>query len=472
MNACVVPLCVNLDATLTPIDTLSESVLNFIRQSPVSIIKLALWRSQGKSHVRKEMAARARLDPAAVPLRRELVEWLETQHAIGRKLVLVTAADQRVAVDLAAHVKLFDEIIAGDGREELCGAVKRRVLVDRYGERGFDYVGADAADEEIWTAARHAIVVGDSRLADRVARRTEVERTIATPAATARTWIKAFRLHQWVKNGLIFLPLLLSHSLSLAALRTALLAFVAFGLCASSVYVLNDLLDLASDRTHPRKRHRPFAAGMISARSGLIAASLLLLAAAGIATAVNLAFIGVLAAYYLLTWSYSVRLKRVALLDVMVLAALYTIRIIAGAAANDVPLSFWLLAFSVFMFLSLGFVKRYAELDSIRRAAEHSGAGRGYRPDDLPLVLSLGSASGYSAIVVLALYINSPDSGALYHHHKPLWLVCPLMLYWISRVWTLTTRGRMHDDPVVFAIRDRPSLLILGLLALSVLVSI
>ena len=293
-----------------------------------------------------------------------------------------------------------------------------------------------------------------------------------TGSATVRTWIRAIRLHQWVKNGLIFLPLLLAHSVSLAALRSGLLAFLSFGLCASSVYVLNDLLDLAADRDHPRKRHRPFAAGILSARSGLVAAVVLLLAAGAVATAVNLTFLGILATYYLLTWSYSLRLKRVALLDVMVLAALYTIRIIAGAAATDVPLSFWLLAFSVFMFLSLSFVKRYAELDSIRRTAAHSGAGRGYGPDDAPLVLSLGTASGYCAIVVMSLYINSPESGALYRHHQLLWFICPLMLFWISHIWTLTTRGQMHDDPVVFAIRDRPSLLILAMLALIVLVAI
>jgi len=472
MNAPSVPLCVDLDGTLTPIDTLSESALSFIQQSPGSIMKLAMWWSQGKARIRNELGARVKLDPASVPLRRELLEWLETQHASARKMVLVANVDQRVAAGIAGRVKLFDEIIAGDDRAELRGPVKRRVLVERYGERGFDYVGADAADEDIWSAARHAIVVGDSRLADRVSRSTEVERTIATGSATVRTWIKAIRLHQWVKNGLIFVPLLLAHSLSLAALRTSLLAFLAFGLCASSVYVLNDLLDLAADRAHPRKRHRPFAEGIISARRGLAAAVLLLLAAGAIATAVNLTFIGVLAGYYLLTWSYSLRLKRVALVDVMMLAALYTIRIIAGAAATDVPLSFWLLAFSVFMFLSLSFVKRYAELDSVRRTAQHSGAGRGYGPDDLPLVLSLGTASGYCAIVVMALYINSPDSAALYQHHKPLWLICPLMLFWISHIWTLTTRGHMHDDPVVFAIRDRPSLLILALLVLSVLVSI
>jgi len=472
MNISSVPLCVALDGTLTPVDPLYESLLIFIKQSPGAILSLAMWWGKGKAHVRNKLAARVRLDPTSVPMRSELVEWLQSEHAAGRRLVLVTAVDQRTASDFAAHLKIFDEVIAGEGREELSGAVKRRVLIERYGERGFDYVGADAGEDGIWTAGRYAIVVGDSRLADEVRRSTPVERTFTAGTATARTWLKAIRLHQWVKNGLIFLPILLAHSLSPVALRSSLLAFLAFGFCASSVYVLNDLLDLAADRVHPRKCRRPFAAGEISARSGLLAAGLLLIASALIATAVNLPFMGVLAGYYLLTWYYSVRLKRLALADVMMLAALYTLRIIAGAAASDVPLSFWLLAFSVFMFLSLSFVKRYAELDSVRRTAQHSAVGRGYGPEDLPLILSLGTASGYCAIVVMALYINSAESGALYHYHKPLWLICPLMLFWISRIWTLTARGHMQDDPVVFAIRDRLSLLILGALVLIVVVSI
>lgn len=276
-------------------------------------------------------------------------------------------------------------------------------------------------------------------------------------------WAKAARLHQWAKNLLIFLPALLAHRmLQPSTLAMSLLAFLDFGLCASSVYLLNDLLDLASDRRHPRKRRRPFAAGILSVRAGLIAAAVLLLLSAAIAAMIGWTFCLVLTAYYLITLCYSLRLKQIPLIDVMALASLYTTRVIGGAAATAIPLSFWLLAFSVFIFLSLAFVKRYTEF---REGDLAASAGRGYSAADLPLLLSLGTASGYCTVVVMALYINSADSQLLYRHHKPLWLICPLLLFWISRIWLLTTRGLMHDDPMVFALRDRVSLVILALLA-------
>jgi 4-hydroxybenzoate polyprenyltransferase len=293
------------------------------------------------------------------------------------------------------------------------------------------------------------------------------------PASFLPTWARAIRLHQWVKNALIFLPPALGHVLfRTEVLASAALAFLAFGLCASSVYLTNDLFDLKADRAHPRKRFRPLAAGLIAPRTGACAAVALFVAGACIALYVNTGFVLVLAAYYVVTWAYSLRLKRVALLDVMILAGLYTIRIIAGAVATAVEPSFWLLAFSVFIFLSLALIKRYAELVSTRGAEYAAGAHRPYGAEDMPLVLALGVAAGYSAVVVIALYINSPESQTIYHHHKPLWLICPLMLFWISRIWMLTSRGRMRDDPVVFAVRDPVSLAVVALMVLIVLAAI
>jgi 4-hydroxybenzoate polyprenyltransferase len=268
---------------------------------------------------------------------------------------------------------------------------------------------------------------------------------------------------------LVFVPAFMAHEIAHPQiLLSSTIAFIAFGLCASSVYITNDLFDLNADRHHPRKRYRPFAAGILSVRSGLNAAVGLLAAAAALSIMVGWSFAAVLAGYYVLTWAYSLRLKQAALVDVMMLAGLYTIRLVAGAAATEIPLSFWLLAFSVFIFLSLGFVKRYSELDAARRVGKLVGSERGYFESDLPLITSLGTTAGYSAIVVVALYINSGDSQALYHHNKLLWLICPLLLYWISRVWLLTTRGHMHDDPIVFALKDWRSLTVFALLVLIV----
>jgi 4-hydroxybenzoate polyprenyltransferase len=287
------------------------------------------------------------------------------------------------------------------------------------------------------------------------------------------TWSRAIRLHQWVKNALIFLPAALGHALlRTGVLTAAALAFLAFGLCASSVYLTNGLFDLAADRAHPRKRFRPLAAGLIAPRTGAIVAVLFLVGGALIALTVNMAFVAVLAGYYIVTWAYSIRLKRIALLDVMVLASFYTIRIIAGSAATGVAPSFWLLAFSMFIFLSLALIKRYAELVSTCGVEYAAGDHRPYGSEDMPLVQSLGVAAGYSAIVVIALYINSPESQTIYQHHKPLWLICPLMLFWISRTWLLTSRGRMQDDPVVFAVRDPVSLVTLAMMVLIVFAAI
>jgi len=294
----------------------------------------------------------------------------------------------------------------------------------------------------------------------------------ATPPSL-RLWIKAARLHQWAKNALVFLPALLAHAIfKTDILLASALAFLAFGLCASSVYVVNDLLDLDSDRRHPRKRKRPFASGALPAQGGLIFSAFLLSAAIVIALANGWQFCVVLAGYYTLTWAYSVRLKRAAIVDVLTLAGLYTIRIIAGAAATGIPASFWLLALSTFAFMSLGVVKRYTELYDADKAGTVGGHGRGYSAADLPLLLGLGTAAGFSAVMVMALYINSTDSQVLYAHKRALWLVCPLMLYWISRVWLLTTRGQMPDDPVVFALRDRISLVTFALIGLIVLLAI
>lgn len=463
MSELPVAICVDLDGALTPVRIADEHRLWLLKHEPRRLLQTT---TRSVDHEYQG------IDVELLPYREELLEWLRAERSRGRPVVLVADGDGRVAERIAAHLQLFDEIVQAAPSGSTPAERKRSALLARYGEHGFDYVSARAQDERVWSAARSVIVVGDTALAEQVARTIPVAHVIATRKASLRRWIKAMRLHQWVKNALVFLPALLAHQIgSPPVVRGALLAFLAFGMCASSVYLFNDLLDLDADRRHFRKRHRPFAAGTLSVRSGLTAGCLLFAAAAAIALSVNLSFTVVLAGYYVLTWAYSLRLKRIALLDVMMLAGLYTVRIIAGSAASSVSLSFWLLAFSVFIFLSLGFVKRYAELQVAVRGHKAAGHGRGYSGEDLPLIMSLGTASGYCAIVVIAVYINSADSLVLYRHHKTLWMICPLLLFWISRVWMVTARGHMHDDPIVFALRDRISLIVVAALGLIVLVS-
>lgn len=275
--------------------------------------------------------------------------------------------------------------------------------------------------------------------------------------AGIRVWLRALRIHQWVKNALIFMPLLAAHQLHNPTMFIqALIAVVAFGLCASSVYVLNDILDLADDRHHRLKRFRPFAAGTLPIGAGLIAFPLLLALSFTIALAIlPPLFSAVLAAYYTLTLTYSMVLKRIMALDVIALAMLYTLRIFAGVAALGLTLTFWLLAFAMFLFLSLALAKRFAEIrDALERGRPGKTRGRDYDTNDLEMISSLGAASGYQAVLVLALYIREQSTVALYSNPEVLWLACPVLLFWITRVWMLTHRGQMHEDPVVFAARD------------------
>jgi 4-hydroxybenzoate polyprenyltransferase len=464
-----IPLCVDLDGTLIRSDMLFESALSLLRRNPLYLFSFVLWLVRGRAHLKREIARRAEVDPATLPYDQRIVDWLRAEAGL-RPRVLCTASDAGLAQGIAAHLGLFDEVMASDGETNLAGRHKGESLRQRYGDKGFDYAGNEYRDLHIWKHARKAIVVNAKNgLAKAAGEHCEVERVFEPDRSGLKVWLKALRLHQWLKNLLVFLPLFAAHRvLEPTALLHCIVAFFAFGLCASGVYVLNDLFDLDADRRHPRKRLRPFAAGTLPLASGLLAAPLLTLAGLALALVVSLPFAGVLLTYYVLTLAYSLRLKRIVMLDVVVLAALYTVRIIGGAVAVGGGLSFWLLAFSMFLFLSLAMLKRYTELQSMQAAGKAQASGRGYSVDDIALIQSLGGASGYMSVLVLALYINSTASEALYRHQEVLWLLCPLLLYWISRVWLIAHRGGMHDDPVVFALVDRVSRVVLALCAIVV----
>lgn len=456
-----VPLCVDLDGTLIRSDLLVESALALFAKQPWAILSMFGWLLRGKAYLKKQIALRVDLDPAALPYNQEMLAWLVTQRA-EREVILCTASDVKLAKPVAEHTAAFDEVIASNGDLNMGGSNKAKVLVDRFGDKGFDYVGNASVDLAVWKHSRAALVVehGDS-LSKAAAKVAPVERRFIVHRGGLRAWAKALRVHQWIKNVLVFLPLLVSHRVfELPALLTTVLAFFCFGLCASSVYLANDLLDLPSDRQHHRKRHRPFAAGTLPLVAGPILAVALLIAGFGLAFLVSSQFVAVLLGYYILTTAYSFQLKRIMMLDVVILATLYTTRILAGTAAIHSRLSFWLLAFSMFIFLSLAMIKRYVELITLQASGKVKASGRGYDVDDIPLIQSLGGSSGYLAVLVLALYVDSTASLKLYTHPHYLWMLCPLLLYWISRTWAIAHRGIMHDDPVVFAVMDRTSRII------------
>jgi 4-hydroxybenzoate polyprenyltransferase/phosphoserine phosphatase len=449
-----VPLCVDLDGTLIASDTLFELFLVMLRREPWAILALPFWLLRGRAYFKQRLAEREALDVSRLPYRSEVVAYLKQERAGGRTLVLVTAAHQRIADAVAQHLDAFDRVLATDGSVNLKGSRKAAKLVEEYGERGFDYLGDSSADVPVWAAARHALVVGTPSLEGKAKAVATIEKVFATSAGSVLVWLKALRVYQWVKNILIFVPLVTAHRMSEGALlMQSITAFIAFSLCASAVYVINDLFDLDSDRTHARKSKRPFASGRLSIASGLVAAPLLLVVAFGLSAFLPPLFSAALLLYFVVTLLYSLRFKRSSILDVLILAGLYTIRLIAGAVAVSVPLTFWLLAFSMFLFLSLALVKRVAELRTIPQETTGRLAGRGYRREDLPVLMSLGTASGYTCVMVFALYIDGGTKG-LYSHPKALWLLCPLLLFWISRIWLVTHRGEMHDDPIVFAFRD------------------
>jgi 4-hydroxybenzoate polyprenyltransferase/phosphoserine phosphatase len=461
-----VPLCVDLDGTLIHSDMLLESALLLLKRNPFYAFRFLLWLLEGKAVLKAEIASRVRLNPAALPYNRELSSWLQAERKAGRSLWLCTAADVRLAEAVAKHLDIFDGVIASDGQTNLAGNSKAARLVERFGERGFDYCGNERRDLTVWRHANGAIVTnGGPKLERDAASSAPVLHVFPSRGGTLRAVIRALRPHQWAKNALIFVPLLAAHGAGNAeSLIDVVLATIAFCLCASSVYVLNDLLDLEADRAHPRKSKRPFAAGTLSISAGLALVPCLLGASIVLAVFLPERFQLVFATYYVVTVAYSFYLKGRVIVDALTLAGLYTLRIIAGAAAASVPLSFWLLLFSIFLFLSLAFVKRFAELDSLRRQQRLRAAGRGYHVEDLPVLQSLGTAAGYLSVLVLALYINSPAIEGLYRQPKLIWLLCVLMLYWISRVWMKAQRGEMHDDPVVFALKDRISVAV-GVLA-------
>jgi len=467
-----IPLCVDLDGTLVQTDTLYECLLLLLAKNPFYLFLLPLWLWRGKAFLKQEICRRVDLDVERLPYHPELVARLQEEHRAGRPILLVTAADQSIARKVADHLGLFSGVCASDGATNLSGARKLELLVRQFGVRGFDYAGNARPDLHIWREANKAIVVcAGARLTRKAQSVSCVECVMEVPSRPWRDLRAALRVHQWVKNILIFVPLLTSHQLfDLVPLTSALGAFIAFSLCASGVYVLNDCIDLQTDRRHDKKRHRPFAAGKLS----LPFAFLLLIALTGGAAAISLrlphVFQFTIALYFGLTLAYSFYFNLKLLLDVFFLGGLYTIRVLAGNAATGIAFSPWLLAFSMFLFISLAFVKRVAEVDKHGQQDLLTTSGRGYRAIDKQTLVSLGTTSGQLCVLVLALSISSPQVELLYRTPILLWLLCPLVMYWVSRVWIITCRGRMDDDPVVFALRDGVSYIV-GLCAAAVIVA-
>lgn len=449
-----IPLAVDLDGTLIATDLLWEGLFALLKKNPLYFFVIPFWLAGGPARLKQAIAERVEIEPESLPYREELLARLRADHAAGRRIVLATGTPRKFAESIAGHLGIFDAVLATEGRENLTSARKRAALVAAYGDGGFDYAGNSRHDVEIFDAARSAIVVAPDRSAARWQARHQCE-SMPAPKPTLKSILKMLRVHQWSKNVLIAVPMVLSHKyFNGGMILHCLLAFISFSAVASAIYILNDFFDLTLDRQHKTKRNRPFASGALSIPFGLVSMAILLAIGIGAGLLVQWPFMAVLAGYIVITSAYSLSLKRMLLIDVLTLASLYTVRVIAGAAATGVGASFWLLAFSMFFFLSLALVKRYVELGATELSPGERIAGRGYRSEDREVVAQAGMASAFSSALVLALYMNSESVRELYAHPWMVWPLPAIVLYMTMRVWILARREEMHDDPVVFIISD------------------
>ncbi|WP_084214352.1 UbiA family prenyltransferase [Terriglobus sp. TAA 43] len=484
-----VPLCVDLDGTLVKSDTLIDAVLLLVRQQPASPLHWHRWVSKGRAGFKREITGRAQVDVEFLPYNQPLLEYLWEQHALGRRIYLATAADIGFAQQVADHFgDLFTGVLASDGTLNLAGSNKLKAFQDRFPE-GFTYIGNAIPDRTLLRESVLPMVANPHRKLRKAlqADRTAIHREFIDRRSTSKVFLKTIRAHQWAKNALIFLPTILAHDFSGRSLIACLLAFFSLSFCASATYIINDLLDIEADRRHPRKRLRPFASGDLSPIAGVAIVVAFFLIAVVLAVLVPhtaghfsgtvqrtgllqapASFVLWLGIYTVTTLAYSFALKRMMLVDVIVLSGLYTIRLLAGAAASGVFISEWLAAFSIFFFLSLAFVKRFSELELMVASGRDKASGRGYGTGDIEQLRALGTSSAFAAVVVLSMYISNLTAAHLYTHMSRLWLIEPVLILWISRVWLLASRGQLHEDPVVYAITDRMSWLLGAVCALIV----
>lgn len=455
------PLLVDLDGSLINSDTLYENAILLLKNKPWLVFKLIYWAALGKQVLKGRLYNTVSLNIEALPYRDDVISYLFEEKSRGRSIILCTGCWHALAQKIGDKIGIFDEIIATTESVNLTGKNKAELALSKYGEKGFSYLGNEYKDIHIWRHAESAILVGPESLEKQVEPISPIEKSLPQPKLNLKKILKAIRIHQWSKNALLFVPLLMAHKFTeVESVVSVIFAFLAFGLCASSTYLLNDLLDLEADRNHHTKKKRPLASGVLSIPQGIVLCAGLMTLGVIIALTINILFLVTLAGYLILTILYSFKLKQLQTVDVISLASLFTIRVIAGGAAAEVYLTFWLLSFSMFLFLSLAIVKRVSELINTSRTSSGEDKkiqGRGYFYSDLVILECLGASAGFLAVLVMAFYINSDDVVNLYKYPQVLWLICPIIGYWIMRIWMLTARGQMNEDPISFAITDRNS---------------
>jgi 4-hydroxybenzoate polyprenyltransferase len=465
-EAGTVPLVVDLDRTLIRSNLQLEAIFAHFGQNAARLGETVRARLRGKAALKSHIAATTSFDAARLPYDEDVLALVRASVAEGVPAYLVSGHDEQHVRAIVEHLGLFTGWFASSAGDELSQSARAQRLIDAFGHGGFDYVGSSADDHPIWTVARKRIAARESKAVRASLAGLDGDAIfLSSRPSRIRAWVKLLRVHQWAKNALVFVPLATAHRFDLAAFGAAIAAFVAFSLAASAIYIVNDLADIEADRKHPTKKNRPLAAGTLPATAALYVAGGLVLAAIALAFCVTTEFVAVLGFYLVLTTAYSFYLKRKMLVDVIALAILYTTRVIAGAAAVAVPLSAWLLVFSIFIFTTLALTKRYVELAARIDANLPDPSNRDYRKSDLSVVAALAAGAAFNAVTVFALYISSDAVHHLYRRPDALWLICPILMYWLSRILMLAHRRALDDDPVLFALKDLNSLVAFGLIA-------
>ena len=468
------PLVVDLDGTLIKSDLLFEGLILLLRKHPLYFFNLFIWFLHGKVRLKEEIFKRVRIDPALLPYNTDFLDFLKSEKENGKELILATASPVGNAREIAEYLGLFSEVFGTQDHTNLKGSTKRDLLVGLFGDKSFDYAGNSKSDFVIFQSARESILVNMTKANEIRSRRNfSVRSVFESKSEKVSYFLKSIRVYQWTKNLLIFVPFITSHSWNnISSIRTIIITFLSLSFLASSGYIINDLLDLNSDRIHPRKKNRPIASGNFSIPKACITAFVLAAFGFGLAIFIDKSLILLLLLYFCLTITYSLNFKTIELIDVFSLTALYLIRIIIGAFAINVTLSFWLLVFSIFTFFSLALVKRYTEIMLKKSQIEISHSRRNYTGIDLPFIGQIGISSGLMTVVVFALYINSPEIKILYSNPEILWIFCFLLLYWITHIWYSAFKGKMTDDPIIFSLKNRRSIITIILMAVTFILAL
>lgn len=456
-------LVCDLDGTLIKTDFLFETLMSAISKNFFFLFGIIIHLFKGRANLKRYLAEIYEINPEIIPYNKEVVEYIIKRRDKGAYVVLATASDQLIATKIANYLNLFDEVYASDGHTNLKGKEKANLLENKFGNNKFTYIGDSFDDVQVWQVSKLSVVFNaSSRLKSKLENLGLKCYYLYSKQSLIKNLIGALRPHQWLKNILVLLPLILSHQLELATILDGIIAFFAFSVVASSVYILNDLIDLSPDRQHPRKKFRPFASGNLTIKLGLCLVPGFLVTGMLLSLLLNFYFSMILIFYFFITLTYSLVLKRLAIIDICTLAGLYTLRIIGGGICTNTNISLWLLGFSIFLFLALASVKRQAELVDLKKRDKKIIEGRAYEINDLAILQMFSISAGYISVLILALYISSPNFTLLYSNPKLFWLSCLIMLYWITRIMFLTHRGKMDDDPVMFAVKDRLSLVIIS----------